>query len=250
MDKLKDVQAKLDTARHGKRESEREAKTKECLETLKRVFPGVHGRMLDLCKPVKREYDLAVSVVLGRNIDAIVVDDQKTALECIQYLREQRVGQFTFLPLDTLQIKPINEKLRTIAKGARLALDVIQYDQALAQAMQYACGNAIVCDTLAIAKSLCYDQNLEVKAVSLDGTLIHKNGMITGGQMGSNQGARWEDKELDSGLPDSAWTTAILMCGCCAFGFQTGVKSRKRWLQNYPSFSSSGKLFRTKKMRG
>jgi structural maintenance of chromosome 1 len=197
VDKLKDVQVKIDNARNGRRENEREQKTKECLETLRRVFPGVHGRMLDLCKPVKREYDVAVSVVLGRNIDAIVVDDQKTALDCIQYLREQRVGQFTFLPLDTLQIKPVNEKLRSLNKGARLAIDVIQYDPALATAIRYSCGNAVVCDTLAVAKSLCYDQNLEIKAVCLDGTLIHKNGMITGGQVASNQSLRWEDKEVD-----------------------------------------------------
>ena len=200
MDKLKDVQVKIDNARNGRRENEREQKTKECLETLRRVFPGVHGRMLDLCKPVKREYDVAVSVVLGRNIDAIVVDDQKTALDCIQYLREQRVGQFTFLPLDTLQIKPVNEKLRSLNKGARLAIDVIHYDPALATAIQYSCGSAVVCDTLAVAKSLCYDQNLEIKAVSLDGTLIHKNGMITGGQVASNQSLRWEDKEVDGTL--------------------------------------------------
>lgn len=103
---------RLDGARQGKRESERESKAKDCLETLRRLFPGVHGRLIDLCKPTKREYEVAVSVVLGRNIDAVVVDDQKTALDCIQYLREQRVGQFTFLPLDTLVAKPINERLR------------------------------------------------------------------------------------------------------------------------------------------
>ncbi|KAI9018451.1 condensin complex subunit SMC1 [Hyaloraphidium curvatum] len=197
MDKLRDVQSKLDGARLGKRESEKEQRTRQSLETLQRVFPGVHGRMADLCRPVKREYDLAVSVVLGRNADAVVVDDQKTALECIQYLREQRVGQFTFLPLDTLQVKPVDERLRSLGKGARLAMDVLTYDSKLVTAIQYSCASAMVCDTLAIAKSLCYDQNLEIKAVSLDGTLIHKSGMITGGQLGGNQALRWEEKELE-----------------------------------------------------
>jgi len=45
---------------------------------------GVHGRVLDLCKPIQRKYDIAVSIILGRNLDAIIVDDQKTAIECIQ----------------------------------------------------------------------------------------------------------------------------------------------------------------------
>lgn len=45
--------------------------------------PGVHGRVVDLCKPTQTKYQTAVSVVLGRNIDAIVIDHEKTAIECI-----------------------------------------------------------------------------------------------------------------------------------------------------------------------
>lgn len=66
------------------RESEREQKMKECLESLKRVFSGVHGRLLDLFTPSQRKYAVPVSIILGRNMDAIIVDQQKTAIECIQ----------------------------------------------------------------------------------------------------------------------------------------------------------------------
>ena len=45
---------------------------------------GVRGRIVDLCKPIQRKYETAVSVVLGRNIDAIVVDEEKTAIDCIE----------------------------------------------------------------------------------------------------------------------------------------------------------------------
>ena len=45
---------------------------------------GVKGRVVDLCKPIQRKYETAVSVVLGRNIDAIVVDEEKTAIDCIE----------------------------------------------------------------------------------------------------------------------------------------------------------------------
>jgi len=48
------------------------------------MVKGVRGRLVDLCKPSARKYDLAVSVVLGRNIDAIVVDTEKTCIECIE----------------------------------------------------------------------------------------------------------------------------------------------------------------------
>ena len=39
---------------------------------------------MDLCKPTQRKYETAVSVVLGRNIDAVVVDEEKTAIDCIE----------------------------------------------------------------------------------------------------------------------------------------------------------------------
>jgi chromosome segregation ATPase len=52
-------------------------------------LPGdVHGRVIDLCKPTQTKYQTAVSVVLGRNIDGIVVNHEKTAIECIN------VGRF------------------------------------------------------------------------------------------------------------------------------------------------------------
>ena len=78
-------------------------------------------------------------------------------------MRIQRGGQATFIPLDTIQVKPINDKYRSFAKGARLAVDVIQYDYAVERAMHYACGNALVCDTMDVARYVCYDKGQEVK---------------------------------------------------------------------------------------
>ena len=67
-----------------KRDSDREVKLKETITSLKRIFNGVHGRVVDLVKPTARKYETAVMTVLGRNIDAIVVDHEKTAIECIE----------------------------------------------------------------------------------------------------------------------------------------------------------------------
>ncbi|CAI2190961.1 2319_t:CDS:10, partial [Funneliformis geosporum] len=169
---LQETLNKLTVASVDQRESEREQKMKECLESLKRVFSGVHGRLLDLFTPSQRKYAVPVSIILGRNMDAIIVDQQKTAIECIQYIREQRLGHATFIPLDTIIVKPINDKYRSFMKGARLAIDVITYNDKLEKAFQYACGNTLVCDTLEIAKYI---------SVTLDGTIIHKSGLVTGG---------------------------------------------------------------------
>ena len=64
----------------------------QAIATLKRHFPGVRGRLVDLCRPTQRRYNLAVTVAGGKDMDAIVVDKKETGFECIQYLREQRVG--------------------------------------------------------------------------------------------------------------------------------------------------------------
>ncbi|CAG8636781.1 7886_t:CDS:10, partial [Ambispora leptoticha] len=178
-------------ARVDQRELERRQKMKDLLESLMRVFPeGVHGRMIDLCKTTQRKYDVAIAIILGRNMEAVVVETEKIGLECIKYIREQRLGQATFIPLDTISVKPINDKYRSMLKGARLAIDVITFQRDYERAFQYACGNTLVCDTLEIAKTICYGKNEAVKAVTLDGTIIHKSGLITGGQSGIEAGAR------------------------------------------------------------
>ncbi|KAG9032708.1 Structural maintenance of chromosomes protein 1, partial [Tulasnella sp. UAMH 9824] len=196
-EKLQKIHDQLREAAQDSNETAKEARQKDMMANLQRLFPGVRGRVVDLCKPTQRKYETAVSVILGRNIDAIVVDHEKTGIDCINYLRDQRAGQATFIPLDTIKVKPINDKFRSFAKGARLAVDVIQFDPAIERAMHHACGNALVCDTMEIAKHICYEKQQEVKAVTLEGTIIHKGGNITGGRSTHNT-KKWEDKEVAS----------------------------------------------------
>jgi len=63
--------------------------------------------------------------------------------------------------------------------------------------MQYAFGETLLCDTTEIAKDICFIRNEPVKAVSLDGTLIHKSGLMTGGSSDiAIKAKRWEEKEI------------------------------------------------------
>lgn len=56
-------------------ETAKEVKLKETLANLHHLFPGIIGRMVDLCKPTARKFKTAVSAILGRNIDAVVVEN-------------------------------------------------------------------------------------------------------------------------------------------------------------------------------
>ncbi|KAF8869575.1 cohesin complex subunit psm1 [Gymnopilus junonius] len=193
-EKLQNIYQQLLQAGVDRHESEKEAKFKETLASLQRLFPGVRGRIIDLCKPSARKYTTAISVILGRNADAIVVDEEKTAIDCIEYMRTQRAGQATFIPLDTIQVKPVNDKFRSFTKGARLAVDLVQYEPAVERAIHHACGNALVCDTMEIA-----GQEVKV-AVTLEGTIIHKSGLITGGRSTHNSDKKWDEKDVQDTL--------------------------------------------------
>lgn len=197
-ERLQVVLRKLLDADDGKKQSEKELRAKELISTLKRIFPGVKGRVSDLCKPKQKKYAEAVSTVLGRHFDAIVVDNEKTAKECIQHLRDQRAGQATFIPLETIQVKAFNSNLKGMHRGMRLAIETVDYDESVSRAITYACGNAIVCDDLSTAKYLCYERRVDAKAVTLDGTVIHKGGLMTGGRGPQQNSKRWEDAEVDN----------------------------------------------------
>lgn len=72
-----------------------------------------YGRLIDLCQPTQKKYQIAVTKVLGKNMDAIIVDSEKTGRDCIQYIKEQRGEPETFLPLDYLEVNTRTVKIST-----------------------------------------------------------------------------------------------------------------------------------------
>ena len=145
------------------------------------------GRLVDLCRPTQRRFNLAVTVAAGRDMDAVVVDTKQTGFECIQYLREQRVGTATFLPLDSLQVPSPSslERLRALSDQDgrfRLCVDVLACDENIKNAVLYAVGNTIVCDNLDAAREICFStkQQQRVKAVTIGGAVISRAGTMTG----------------------------------------------------------------------
>ncbi|MCD7467409.1 Structural maintenance of chromosomes protein 1 [Datura stramonium] len=195
LDEVEDQLRELKAERH---ENERDAKLSQAVETLKRLFPGVHGRMTDLCRPTQKKYNLAVTVAMGRYMDAVVVEDEQTGKECIKYLKEQRLPPQTFIPLQSVRIKPIVERLRTLGGTAKLVFDVIQFDQALERAILFAVQNTIVCDDLKEAKHLSWSGE-RLKVVTVDGILLTKSGTMTGGTSGGMEARshKWDDKKIE-----------------------------------------------------
>ena len=135
---------------------------------------------------------------MGKNMDGIVVDNKRTAMECIQYMREQRIGTSMFIPLDSIQHKPVNERLRSLGPRYRLCIDVITCEPEMQPAVSYAVANTVVCDSLDAARELCFQRDENVKAVTLSGAMISKAGTMTGGNTAKDreQVSRWDEREF------------------------------------------------------
>jgi structural maintenance of chromosome 1 len=193
------------------RKSSEEVRLNEAVKGLQDHIKGVHGRLVTLCHPTQRRYRLAATVSAGKNMDAIVVDNQEVASECIRHLRDQRAGIATFLPLNKIQGPSPESTERIRAKVAqdgrfRMVADVISCDDSIRNAVLFAVGNTVVCDDLDSARELCFGRGNDasneddaIKAVTLDGHTISASGSMTGGITNENtsQAGRWNEHNVE-----------------------------------------------------
>lgn len=195
--KLRDVLLNLEDLSANQRETMKQRKLRENVSTLKRLFPGVKGLVHDLCRPKKDKHSLAISTILGRHFDSIIVDSSQTAQNCISYLKKQRAGSASFIPLDSVDAIIPTIQISDF-KDCILAINAIEYGNDIERALQYICADSIICDTLDIAKDLKWNYGVRSKLVTLEGGLIHKAGLMTGGTS-KNINSSW-DKEIYQNL--------------------------------------------------
>uniref|UniRef100_A0A1I7UIW6 Structural maintenance of chromosomes protein 1 n=1 Tax=Caenorhabditis tropicalis TaxID=1561998 RepID=A0A1I7UIW6_9PELO len=183
-------------------EGERNQRRQEALDGLKRAFEGsVFGRLHELCQPSHKRFNIATTKILQKHMNSIVCDTEETATKAIAFLKDHRYPPETFLPNDALVVNPINEKLREIRKpaGVKLVFDVINVQhQGARKALQFVCGNSLVCETQDDAKQLAYggtDLKDRYKAVSMDGTLFQQSGVMSGGVADLKaKSKKWDEK--------------------------------------------------------
>ncbi|XP_044742262.1 structural maintenance of chromosomes protein 1A [Chrysoperla carnea] len=198
---LEEVVEQLGDAKVDKHEDSRRKKKQEIVERFKSNYPGVYDRMISMCQPIHKRYNVAITKVLGKYMEAIVVDTEHTARQCIQYLKEQMLEPETFLPLDYLQTKPLKERLRNIQSpsGVKLLYDVLTFQpQAINRAVLFATNNALVCETPDDANKVAYEMDkYRYDCVALDGTFYQKSGIISGGSLDlARKAKRWDEKHM------------------------------------------------------
>lgn len=146
----------------------------------KNKMSGIYGTVAELGE-VDSRYALALEVAAGPRIKSIVVEDDKVAAEAIKYLKKNRFGIATFLPLN--KIRPFETekglKKSADAEGSYgLAIDLVKFDPKFKSIFQYLFSNTLVVEDIDTARKLGIG---EAKMVTLDGDLVEKSGAMQGG---------------------------------------------------------------------
>ena len=142
---------------------------------------GIHGVVADLIK-VDKDYEVAIEIALGGSIQNIVTDNEITAKQLIQYLKQNKLGRATFLPLTNIEGNELKNKEVLNDKGViGIANSLVKVDDKFKKLADHLLGRTVVVrhidDGIAISKK--YKQTLRI--VTLEGELMNPGGAMTGG---------------------------------------------------------------------
>ena len=145
----------------------------------KRMATGIHGTVQELAT-VQPGYETALSVAAGGKMKAIVVSDDQVASDCISYLKKEKLGRVTFLPLSKMiSGKPRAKAIMTVKQTEGYATDLIDYDEKYANVFWYVFQDTLVVNTIAEARALMGG----IRLVTKSGELLEASGAMTGGTL-------------------------------------------------------------------
>ena len=165
----------------------------------KSKFKGVHGTVSELGE-VNSKYALPLEVAAGPKIKSIVVDNDRVAAQCINYLKKNRLGIATFLPINKIRAKPEKPNIPGILKQQGVhgrATDLISYDSKFDNVFKFVFENAIVVENLETARKIGIGA---AKMVTLDGDKTELSGAMTGGFRQKREGLGFSEKEIGDSI--------------------------------------------------
>jgi chromosome segregation protein len=153
--------------------------SKAVQDVLKLGWTGIYGTIASLSS-VPNQYQTAIEVAAGPHLHDIVVSDQNMAIECVNYLKKNRIGRATFLPLDKIRPRNSDHLKKFLGKEGviGIALDLINFDKKYFNAFSFVFGETLIIDKIETARKLGIG---EARYVTMDGDLIERSGAIIGG---------------------------------------------------------------------
>ena len=164
----------------------------------KGAHPGICGVIADLMK-VDKKYETAVETALGGNIQNIVTKDEETAKEMIRFLKQNRFGRATFLPLTSVTGRDNSKFEKALGKPGVLGManELVTTDSIYAGIMSYLLGRVVVVDTIDHAIALAKEFHYSLHIVTLEGEYLSPGGSMAGGAFKNNSNLLGRNRELE-----------------------------------------------------
>ena len=146
---------------------------------------GIVGAVAELIS-VPQEYQLAIETVVSNQLQSIVTEDEVAAKKAISFLRMNRGGRATFLPLNIIQPRNIYandlNKAQMISGFVGVASDLVKYDVKVSNIVKNILGNLLVAKNIDDATKISAAVSRKYRVVTLDGNVVNAGGSLTGGQ--------------------------------------------------------------------
>jgi len=158
-------------------------------------FDGVIGAVGELVS-VSKTYETAIEIALGQAIQNIVTKNENDAKISIEYLKKNRAGRATFLPINTVKARnsTLDKALLKEEGVLGAALDLCSFDGNYYNVFSSLLANTAVVDNMANAIRLSKKYNYMNRLVTLDGELLNPGGSITGGSVSGKAGGIFSRK--------------------------------------------------------
>jgi chromosome segregation protein len=147
----------------------------------------VHGPVSQLIS-VPEKYETAIDMVLGATQQHVVTGDEETAKEMIEYLRENRFGRATFLPLTTVKprlLTPQEQEVLTMPGCLGVASELVSCDETYRGIVENLLGRTVIAKDLDSGIPIMRKGEQGFRLVTLKGDVMHSGGSITGGSVSS-----------------------------------------------------------------
>ncbi|WP_298837470.1 chromosome segregation protein SMC [Clostridium sp.] len=155
---------------------------------------------------VEKYLEVALEIALGGTISHIITKDENVARTLINYLKANKLGRATFLPLNIIKGRKItiDNETKSNPGFVGIASELIGYNEKFSEVMAFVLGRTIICKDMDSALNISKYNNHRIKIVTLSGEVINVGGSLTGGSVYSKTssiiGRKREIKELDKDL--------------------------------------------------
>ncbi len=160
--------------------------------------PGILGVVADLIQ-VDKKYETAVETALGGNIQNIVTEDENTAKKMVRYLKENRFGRATFLPLTSVKGREQTKNEGFLSEEGVIGFvnTLVHADEKYDGVLSYLLGRVFAVDTIDHALALAKKSHYSLHIVTLEGEYLSPGGSIAGGAFRNNSNLLGRNREME-----------------------------------------------------